>query len=240
MQEVFETEIRIVPSLADAQGRLAVPGVFSLFMDMAAEHARLLGLGFDDMKARDLFWLTVKTKIRIFRLPRMGEAVLLRTWPEKPGTLRCCRSYEMLGDGGLLCAGKTEWAVLNFAENRLVRIDGIYPEDLRIPDRTAVEEPFSRIPDDFDGIEPCAEYRVRSTDIDVGGHMNNAAYVRALAGSFSLDEWDSLPKSCVEVLFRAPCHEGDRILLQLRRTEGRAEIRGAREKETAILVRMEA
>ena len=65
-------------------------------------------------------------------------------------------------------------------------------------------------------MEEFARYTVRSTDIDLGGHMNNVAYVRAIAGAFSCDEWQKMDIRELEIAFRAPCYEGDTLVWQKR------------------------
>ena len=106
--------------------------------------------------------------------------------------------------------GKTEWAVINTATHKLVPLEGIYPVELRFENGTAAPEPFARIADHFEGIAPYAEYQVRSTDIDVGGHMNNTAYVRMIMGSLSNEERKALTIRRMDTtIFRASCYEGN-------------------------------
>lgn len=238
MTEIFEKMRTIEPSLADAAGLLSIPDTFGLFMDIAAEHADILGIGFKELSRRGLFWLTVKTKVMITARPRLGDTVTVRTWPEEAKKLRCNRSYELLKDGEVIIRGKTEWAVLNTADSTLVPIEEVYPKDLTFPRGTACPEPFARIPEQFSDLEPYGEYRVRSTDIDVFHHMNNVAYVRALAGSFTTAEWEKAPKSSLDILFRAPCYEGDALAFRRREAEDGLYIRISGGENTLILAKM--
>ena len=84
----FEKQTVIPLSLCDSRGRLSVHSVFGIFMDLAAEHAELIGLGADSMAERNMFWLTVRTKIRISKLPKMMTPVIGCTCPESPGRER--------------------------------------------------------------------------------------------------------------------------------------------------------
>ena len=111
MQTRYEKTVTILPSRVDAQGRLSVPDTFDLFMDTATEAARALGVGWDFLIRRGMFWITVKTKIQFFRRPGLLETVKVETWPEAPGDRRCIRHYRIVGDGGTLVAGKTDWTM---------------------------------------------------------------------------------------------------------------------------------
>ncbi len=235
MEQLYETEYTVAPSDCGADGRLSYPGVFSLFQDLATAHADRLKLGYEELKPRSLFWLTVRTKIRFLSRPKMGERVTLRTWPETPGAVRCNRSYEIRRGEELLVCGKTDWAILNTATGGITPLAGLFPA-LRFDLPCACPGGYARVPDRFEG-DPFAEYRVRSTDIDVGGHMNNAAYPRALFGAFSNAELAGRELREVDLAFRAPCFEGQ--LLQFYRKENgdALDLRIARGEETVLLAR---
>ena len=209
MESVFERKTEIAPSLCDADGKLGFPDAFALFMDAAALHAETLGVGFSAMKKRGLFWLTAKTKIEFIDRPSIDETVTVRTWPEKPERVRCNRSYELLSGEEILLRGKTEWVVFDTTVRRPVPAVGVFPEDLVYKETSACPEPFTRIPDLFKDVTPYAEYIVRSTDIDIGGHMNNASYLKALFSTLTTDEIRSLKIRSAEAIFRTPCYEGD-------------------------------
>ncbi len=208
MRAVLEKQIMILPGMCDSTARLGIPDAFSLCMDLATEHAEELGCGLNALMPQGKFWLTVKTKLRFYRRPRMTETVTASTWPEKPGAMRCLRDYLVRSDDEILVAGKTQWAIVNTVSGRLESMAGVYPEGLSLSSEQALPDPFARVDGPFTG-EPFASYTVRSTDIDLGGHMNNAAYVRALAGLFPSGEWNGMHIRDMDVLFRSPCYEGN-------------------------------
>ena len=206
----YEREMKILPSVCDWAGRLSVWDTFALFMDMATEHADALGIGLKDLAKRDLFWLTVKTKVHFLKRPKMGELVTVSTWPEPPQLLRCNRDYSVFRNGETILTGKTEWAVMNMKTGKLQKAEEIYPPELVLLDRRVMPEPFARLRCAGEE-ETFGTYTVRSTDIDIGGHMNNAAYVRAFAGLLDTAQWKSMLFSDLEVHFRTQCFEGDTL-----------------------------
>ena len=240
MDQLFEQTQIILPSMADAGGRLGIPNTFGLFMDIASIHAGMLGSGVDDMARRGLFWLTVKTQIVFYDRPRVMERISARTWPESPGKIRCNRSYQLLRGDEVLVAGKTEWAVMDLRTKQLAPLTGVYPPALSFDLPSASVLPFARIQDGGDGWQPFAEYRVRSTDIDVGGHMNNAAYVRALLGAFATEELKTLHIGRMDVIFRSPCFEGETLSLERRKSESGLDLRFVKDGGTALLARIES
>ena len=238
MEQLFEQTQIILPSMADAGGRLGIPNTFGLFMDIASIHAGLLGCGLNAMSRRGLFWLTVKTQIVFFDRPMVMERVSARTWPESPGKIRCNRSYELRRGEEILVAGKTEWAVMDLRTKQLSPLSEIYPSELSFDLPLAVPDPYARIRDTEDDWQPFADYRVRSTDIDLGGHMNNAAYPRALFGAFSTEELEAMQARSIDLIFRAPCYEGEELTFYKKESEGVTDLRVARGDETVLLARI--
>ena len=58
MDFVFSKEFPVLPSVCDASGRLSYPGAFECFMDIATQHADVLGVGLRDLSPKNLYWLT--------------------------------------------------------------------------------------------------------------------------------------------------------------------------------------
>jgi len=227
MKAVLTEKINAGPSLCDKSGNLSTQAFFTLFSDIATQHAGVLGIGLDDMLPKKLFWIAVKTKIRIISRPRMCSRLELTTWPEKPERLRCYRNYVLRNDKGEICAeGKTEWVVLNLETGKPQSAIGVFPEDIEYCEESNDVGAFSRIKDE--GFETLiGKYRVSGTDIDIGGHMHNAFYVRAL---LSLMPWQDLEKlniSSFEINYRNPCFEGDELSVYSKTEDGRLILKAA-------------
>lgn len=238
MEQLFRQDIVIAPSLADGSGLLSYDKTFALFMDVAAAHSELLGTGVSAMLERGLFWLTVRSRARFLRRPRIGEAATLCTWPEQPGKVRVNRSYELRQGDEVLAAGKTEWTVLDLRTQRISPLHDLFPPELTYDQPSACPGRFADLTRDFADAEERGSYRVRSTDIDLGGHMNNAAYLRALLGCFSTAEVAELAIREIDLVFRAPCFEGDELELRQRRTEQGLDLAFLREGKPAFLARL--
>ncbi|MBQ8813129.1 MAG: hypothetical protein IJZ85_01340 [Lachnospiraceae bacterium] len=214
----------ITASACDNTNHMSVQSIFTLFMDLAAEHGAELGLGMYDLAEKGLIWLTTKTKIRIHKRPRMLDTVTATTWPEVPDKIRCNRYYKLTDGDRILAEGKTEWAMYELATGRLYRIADAYPNDLEHWPEIVCAEPFSRPKDDFASCGEIATHIVHSTDIDVSQHMNNVAYVRVMLSAFSCKELEQMNISEAEVFFRAQCYEGEKLSLRIKQRETGFEI----------------
>lgn len=224
MKNKLEKKLLVLPSQCDETARLRVPALFEIFMDLASEHAPMMGMGAPALAERGLFWLTVKTRVRVHARPEMLTQMHAETWPEKPGRLRCNRYYRLTNEQGLLAEGKTEWAILHVESGRVMPTAQVYERSLEHLEETLLEEPFTRIREDFSDAEVLERYRVRSTDIDLGQHMNNAAYPRALFGAISTAEWKERPVREMDVIFRSPSYEGEVLTICRRNTPDGMEL----------------
>ncbi len=213
----FTSEIIVEPSYCDFQRRLGYYDTFRLFMDLANKHATILGVGQNTLMDRNLFWLTVKTRVQFHRRPFMGSTVKAETWPVKPGSLRTDRCYRLSDDQGILAEGRTEWAVMDMNRGRLANVGGIFPEELVFSEDSTAFTDFPRIVACDESYETKGTYRVSSSDIDMGLHMNNTAYIRALMGCFSIEELKDMDICDFTIIFKTSAHEGDILTAKARR-----------------------
>lgn len=223
MESRIQNSIIISPSICDSSGRLGIPDTASLFMDIAAEHSDILGIGQHRLGAEGGFWLTIKTMMRFHRRPDLGETAVVSTWPEPPEKRRCFRDYLLSGKDGVLAAGKTEWGVLDINTGRLRHLESVYPEGLSLSGETALPDEFVRFEDELTDGELLGTYTVRSTDIDLGKHMNNVAYIRAFSSLFTSDEWNRMDLQFLEIWYRSQCFEKEKLTVRRAILPGREE-----------------
>ena len=115
----------------------------------------------------------------------------------------------------------------------------IFPPELDYTLPSAHDEPFARIPGRFDGIEPFARYTVTSSDVDLLGHMNNAAYPRALFGCFTVAERREHDLRAVDLIFRSPCYEGETLDFRRLDHDGVLDVCASRGDDVVFLARLE-
>lgn len=215
----YITDLHIAPSQVDFSNRLGYYETFRLFMDIANAHATILGCDLLSLMSKGLFWLTVKTRIAFVRRPSMGQAVQAQTWPLKPTSLRTDRCYRLLDKDGVLAEGRTEWAVMDLKAMRLAPLSDVFPKDFEFNDESFSIQDFPRIMAADVSYSVKDTYKVNSSDIDMGLHMNNTAYVRALLGAFSVEELKKKDIKEITVIFKTSAHEGD-VLSMKEKTDG--------------------
>jgi acyl-ACP thioesterase len=235
MQNNYEKEQPILPSLCDYNAELSLSNTAKLFMDMAMYHAEMLGIGFTGFKERGLFWVAVKTKIKVFRKAKMATMVKISTWPEEAGTVRCNRDYEISDEEGVMAIGKTEWGVIDANTHLPQKTKDVYPADLVVLEKKCYPEPFAKLTGNFEG-ELIGTYTVRSVDTDYGRHMNNTAYISAIEGLFDSEELSKKAFSELEIHYKSPCFEGETISFYGIENDGYLEIKAVNKEDKIIVL----
>lgn len=92
-----------------------------------------------------------------------------------------------------------------------------FPEDFPFVEREGITEAPARFRDDLLPEELVQRHTVRSTDIDMGHHMNNVAYVRLLLDCFPASVLADGKIGSMEVHYAAPCLEGEELSVFCRR-----------------------
>ena len=215
----YTQDYSVLPSACDFGGNLGIYETFRLFMDLANSHAEILGIDQKKLMDRGLFWLTVKTRIRFFRRAQMQKRLKAETWPLAPLSLRTDRCYRLSDENGPVAEGRTEWAVLDMKAGRLAQVKTVFPENLVFNEDRVSFEDFPRIGATDDSFTDRGTFKVTSSDIDMGNHMNNAAYVRALLGFFGSAELTEMDIREMTVIFKTSAHEGDVLSMKEKKTD---------------------
>lgn len=222
MNNKLEKNYEISLSMCDNTEHLSIYNIFAMFMDIATEHAKNIKASTKDL-GEDMFWVTVRTKVQILRRPVVYDKITLATWPEKPSRVRANRHYIISDENGVLIKGKNEWTVVNIATGKLQRVSEIYPAELEFCEDISIEENYARISDDFSDAQTVCDYTIRSTDIDLVQHMNNAAYIRALIGTINTKDLQEHPIKDIEIVYKSQSYEGETLTIKRRVTENAEE-----------------
>ncbi|MBQ8683778.1 MAG: hypothetical protein IJ518_04620 [Clostridia bacterium] len=185
IQTEYQFPIKIASYDVGEGDRLRLSAVLRYQQEAAEQHLRPGGLGWKDLGEQGIAFVASRWHATIRRMPAMEEAVTLTTWHRERKGPRFLRCYEWMDAAGeVLIQGVMQFALVAVEDHRLLRGD----EFMRL---AAMPEPRRGVactdPERFrlPAMETVGEYRVRRSDIDRNGHMNNTHYADLL--------WDFLP-----------------------------------------------
>lgn len=210
--------MRAMPSMCDENSLMSIPAMLDMFQDLAGIHADSVGIGALELEERGLFWVVSKTRLRINKRPLVQEMLEATTWIQPAERVSCERDWALSKDGEQLAYVRSIWAALRRDNFRPGHMADFYPDSdfgLAPPDDT----PFTRMGKNFDGAEFIGDYKIRSVDIDRGGHMNNVNYVRAMLGCFTCAQLAEMDIKELDMQFLLQCYEGETIRFVKRPSE---------------------
>jgi acyl-ACP thioesterase len=221
----YKKTFSVPMSLCDVSGRLSPVSVAALFMDMAAEDAERRGIGLSAMGTKHFFWLTLRASYRFHQLPGALRTVTAATWPNPFRGGICDRCYTLEdAEGTLLAEGRTEWAVFDVAAGSIARtLDESFLSQPTLEEKRCPGKKL-RIDPDFSGAALLGTWRVAPPDIDIGRHMNNVAYLRAVNACRSTEALAAAPLRTLEIIYRSPALEGETLRILERPVPDGAEV----------------
>lgn len=173
----YSTTITLYSSYFDSNDRLTAKSILSIFQDVASIHAEEIGVGFNEMFNKNLYWVLSRIKFDIIKMPEINQKVIVETWPHIKGRIDFDRDMKILNEAGeVLIIATSKWCVIDTINRMLQRTDNVnyngeclsevnYEERLKkidLPDSSQMAKKF--------------QYVVRYCDIDRNKHMNNTNY----------------------------------------------------------------
>lgn len=186
MSAVFEKEYDLRTSDFDCYGNILPGAVLDIFQDAAGRHSKILKVSVDEIGNKNLIWVLLKVRFKVFGKPLMYSRVTVKTWPLPPSKATLRRDYIISDEeGNVLIKGESQWAVVHRTKRRIMPALGIYsiPEE-EFCTENALEGKMQKIHDfvpDGEGSLICPGY----CDIDVNRHVNNTKYANFVVDALS-------------------------------------------------------
>lgn len=193
-------ESRLVgPGDTAVDGRARLDAIVDWLQAIA--YADVVDAGFENL----VLWVVRRVGLHVDAYPRLGERIELRTACSALGARWAERRTSVTGAGGARVEAVALWVAIDPRTLRPARIGqlaSVYGEsagDRRT--RTGLRHPE---PPPEATVRP---WRFRRADLDVAGHVNNAAYWQAI------EEELGEPPADVEVEHRLPCDAAEAVVL---------------------------
>lgn len=234
-ENVYQKKFCVSKEHADAQGRMT-PGAIAREMgNLFMEQREAFGLG-TQLMDMGLLWVLVRTAIQAERLPKVGEDVLLRTWPGEEKRWMYPQRYEFVSRAGeRLVGAASQWVLMDAKTRRLA-------DPTRLPDPVPVvslpdepELPAKRVifPKEL-SMETMRAVKPEETDMN--GHMNNSCYLDWAMELLSGDYFENHVLSSLWVEYCLELREGQLADLRWIMEEDILFLRGyLKEKESFLL-----
>ena len=229
MEPIFRRTYTLTDLHVDRFGRLRPSAMAYLAQDVAGGHCMGLGLDWETLASRDMFWAIIRQRFSVTRLPRRGETITLETWPmptTRAAFPRATVAYDAEGKELFRILGL--WVLMNPKTRSMIlpaksgiNLDGIVRG-------TELTPPGSILPKDF---EAHLTRTVVFAELDRNGHMNNTKYLDWVMDLQPAQFHEAHPVREILICYHAEALENQQIDLTWNlNEEGLFQVDGSRTK----------
>ena len=171
---IFEQTYKITSIYINTNKELSLYGLLGFLQDIASEHSRALGFGYESMKAKDIFWVLIRQKLTMEQWPQWHDKIRIKTWTLPIKSFYASREFEIYLNDQKIGACATTWMIL---DSKTRKPKEVSKEALPVHPRTDYRLTFSankiKLPDD---LKLANTLTVRNSHLDMNHHVNNVKY----------------------------------------------------------------
>ena len=207
--------------------RTMPPGLlFARCIEVATDHANLLGVGFDTLIKSGQSWVLSRMVVEMTEWPRVDSNYTIETWVESLTRAFSERNFRIFDSEGRVAGyARSTWVVIDLERRTLADISRF--DALRqaiLADIACPIAPCGRHrPLGSDAVAAITR-RFAYSDIDSNRHVNTVRYVEMLTDCFTPDFHAANPIARLEVSFMRECTYGEEATIYLA-PDGHAELR---------------
>jgi len=196
----WESNFKIHSYEADFTTRASLPALFRFMQEAAWQHASHHQIGYADLIENNQVWVLTGITVQLSQTPFWEDSIKVKTWARGTDRLFALRDFTFFNaKNEKFINAKSHWIVVNVETKRPQRLDP-FLNKMPLVEEKAIEETFHSVCNFTESV--LLEHRkVRVSDVDVYGHMNNTRYIEWVTDTFSSDDYANLNISFLEVHF---------------------------------------
>jgi acyl-ACP thioesterase len=218
VNNVFSREFQICGYDVDHKCQITISKLLSMMHETAWSHVSYLKKGWQELQDEGFFWALAKLHLKIHKMPKWNDKIRIDTWAKERESIMFLRDYEVFDEAGeRICYAISEWMLVDYRANRIVRLEKLnthidYPKD-----RLAFDGRVPRLPR-LDFPENPDFHTAVLSDLDMNQHVNNASYVRWVIDQFSYNFYNQHKISEVIINYTNQLKSGEKYCLAMEET----------------------
>ncbi len=172
----FQSRIRYT-ELNHRKGMMNPSSIINYFQDCSTFQSEDLNIGLNYLKKQNRIWMLTSWQLHIMKPCRMGETIIVGTWPYAFKGFYGYRNFIMKNDRDeTLAVADSIWVNMDLSTNTPVRIsaeDSGYVLEPPYP-----MEHFDRKIKIPDSLQALPSFPVMKSNIDSYSHVNNGQYIK--------------------------------------------------------------
>ena len=207
----YEAERMVSFFQMDCNRCMTPAALLSQLQEMAILHSDSLGYTIDYMLEHGWFWSVVNWHLKIHRMPRYGEKIIIQTWNDKFSRFQANRSFYVFDEAGnKMVDGISRWVFMDLNKRRPANVPADMPSKYYSGKESAIADEKFLMPKEAEG-ELIAERTqvVTRRDTDTNNHANNVKYLEWVMDDIPDEIYVDRKLEDVRIVYRKECMRGD-------------------------------
>ncbi len=234
----FGWELKIDSYMVGPDATLRPSSLLQLQQEVGERHFGGGGLGCEELLREGLVFVLTRLRTEIRRPPRLNETVRVETWHRQAKGAQFFRCYRVVTpQGESLVESVSAFTLVDPVEHKLLRPSVFDRFGITGQDRTVEHCPDPariRLPE---GLQPVGEHRVRWSEIDFNGHLNNTRYADIVC-DYAPGGMDGRRVTGLEIGYHREARPGQPLTLSAADDGAAIWMRGTREDGPCFDARM--
>ena len=172
----FKSQVRY--SECGQDGRLSIPALVNYFQDCAVAHSLSVKRGPEIWHKEKRGWVILSWQIIVEEYPALNEEITVSTIPYSFHGAEGDRNFTIKNkDGKVVSYANSIWAFFNYEKQRPVRIPQAEIDAYEMDEPYPMEKGPRHISLPTEGFSEKRKNKIRQTNIDTNGHVNNEEYI---------------------------------------------------------------
>ncbi len=224
---IHEKQVDVGPGESDLFGMCRPAAILDYLQVLALEQAALLGISREAMiRQHNCVWLLAREWYQLRRPILRGEHLTITTWPSRMVGASFYRDFDLRVQGELVGEAVSIWVLADVESRTLLRVSEL-PKLAAAPRpdclKQTVPKRLSAPPD----LQPAMERRIRYSDTDINGHMNNARYADVVCDALEFETLQGQYADSMQINFLRECRAGETLTILTSRSGADAFVRGS-------------
>ena len=168
----------------DRNGKMTWHSFFHYLQESAYLNAQENDFGYEFLERENAYWVLTRVLVQLDKMPKWTDTVEIKTWPRGADGLFAVRDFNISVDGEQMGRVTTYWMIVDKETRRPKRLDDYDFLQAKFIEDKAFPDQLNKINSDGD-FHIIDHRKVYASDLDVNGHVNNAAYVRWVMDAYS-------------------------------------------------------
>ncbi|CAG7838923.1 acyl-ACP thioesterase [Clostridium novyi B str. ATCC 27606] len=172
---ITEKEYEIHYYETHTKHQATITNIIDFFTDVATFQSEKLGVGLDFMMENKMAWMLYKWDINVHRYPKYREKIIVVTEPYAIKKFYAYRKFYILDENrNVIATAKSVWLLIHIEKRKPLKISSEIIKAYNLTDKKSdiKIEKLGKLPEEYTSLE----FRVRYSDIDTNGHVNNEKY----------------------------------------------------------------